>query len=131
MHFQPEDEDKAILYKPGEIRRQMLALAAEHKDVRLMRYNFVLDDYNQVAYKKLNKIRKSIMTVPSDIIALIPAARWLFDNYQMMYRQIKKVRSSGTSYEILPILKAQPYRGYPSVYTGQKNGRAFRRPSQL
>ena len=116
MHFQPEDEDKAILYKPGEIRRQMLALAAEHKDVRLMRYNFVLDDYNQVAYKKLNKIRKSIMTVPSDIIALIPAARWLFDNYQMMYRQIKKVRSSGTSYEILPILKAQPYRGYPRVY---------------
>jgi len=116
IHFQMETEDTISMYKPEDIRRQMLALAAEHKDVRLMRYNFVLDDYNQVAYKRLNKIRKSITAVPSDIIAMIPAARWLFDNYQMMYRQIKKVRSSGTSYEVLPILKARQYRGYPRVY---------------
>jgi len=116
IHFQLEAEDKIRMYKPKDIRRQMLELAAGHKDVRLMRYNFVLDDYNQVAYKRLNQIRNSITSVPSDIIALIPAARWLFDNYQMMYRQIKKVRSSGTSYEVLPILKAKQYRGYPRVY---------------
>lgn len=116
IHFKLEAEDGNTIYKPKDIQRQIMALAAGHKDVRLMRYNFALDDYNQVAYKRLNKIRKSITGVPSDIIALIPAARWLFDNYQMMYRQIKKVRSSGTSYEVLPILKNREYRGYPRVY---------------
>jgi len=116
IHFKLEAEDNLSMHKPKDIIQQIAALAAEHKDVKLMRYNFVLDDYNQVAYKRLNKIRKSITGVPSDIIALIPAARWLFENYQMMYRQIKKVRSSGTSYEVLPILKARQYRGYPRVY---------------
>jgi len=116
IHFKLEEESTISAYKQKDIEKQMLALASKHKDVKLMRYNFVLDDYNQIAYKRLNKIRNSITGVPADIIALIPAARWLFDNYQMMYRQIKKVRSSGTSYEVLPILKTKEYRGYPRVY---------------
>ena len=116
IHFKLEAENVISMHKQKDIERQMQALAKGNKDVRLMRYNFVLDDYNQIAYKSLNKIRNSITGVPSDIIALIPAARWLFDNYQMMYRQIKKVRSSGTSYEVLPILKNKEYMGYPRVY---------------
>jgi hypothetical protein len=52
----------------------------------------------------------------SDILSLIPAARWLFDNFQMMYREIKKVRTSGTSYAILPILITKQYRGFPRIY---------------
>jgi DNA-binding Xre family transcriptional regulator len=116
VHFNLEAADSKATLKSKDIEQQIFALAAGHRDVKLMRYNFVLDDYNQIAYKRLNSIRNSITGVPSDIIALIPAARWLFDNYQMMYRQIKKVRTSGTSYEVLPILKAEEYRGYPRVY---------------
>ncbi|MDF2943363.1 MAG: conserved rane protein of unknown function [Herbinix sp.] len=96
--------------------QQMLNLAIDHKYVKLMRYNFVLDDLNQIAYKKLNRIRNSISEISTDIIALIPAARWLFDNYQMLYREIKKVRASGTSYEMLPLLWNKEYRGYPRIY---------------
>ncbi len=96
--------------------QQMRELAASHRQIKLMKYNFVLDDYNQIAYKKLNRIRANISAISSDIITLIPAARWLFDNFQMMYREIKKVRTSGTSYEVLPILKTREYRGYPRVY---------------
>ena len=105
---------------PKEWEQEMLTLAAEHKQVRLIRYSFVLDDYNQVAYKKLNRIRDTISEISADIISLIPAARWLFDNFQMMYREIKKVRTSGTSYAILPILKSRQYGGFPRIYVVAK-----------
>lgn len=101
---------------PKEWEQQMHELAASHKQIKLMKYNFVLDDYNQIAYKKLNRLRSNISAISTDIITLIPAARWLFDNFQMLYREIKKVRTSGTSYEILPILRTREYRGYPRVY---------------
>ena len=99
-----------------EWERQMVVMANSHKNVKLMRYNFVLGDYNKIAYLKLNVIRNNISEISADIISLIPAARWLFDNFQMMYREIKKVRISGTSYEILPILRTKEYRGYPRIY---------------
>ncbi len=105
---------------PLEWEQQMQELAKKHQNVKLMRYNFVLGDYNKIAYKKLNQIRNSISEISSDLIALIPAARWLFDNYQMLYREIKKVRTTGTSYEILPILRTKEYHGYPRIYVVAK-----------
>lgn len=105
---------------PSEWEKQMLDLAESHSHVRLIGYSFVLNDYNQVAYRKLNKIRDSISVLSTDIISLIPAARWLFDNFQMMYREIKKVRTSGTSYAVLPILKVKEYRNFPRIYVVAK-----------
>ncbi len=109
------------LLGPEEWEKQMPALARNHKRVRLSKYNFVLDDYNQTAYKKLNRIRKNISRLSTDIIYLIPAARWLFDNFQVMYREIKKIRSSGTSYEILPVIKEGAEKGYPRIYALAKH----------
>lgn len=103
-------------FGPKEWEQQMLDLALEHKDVKPLRFNFVLDDYNQIAYKRLNRIRNNISEISTDIITLIPAARWLFDNFQMLYREIKNVRNSGTSYEILPILGSKVHRGFPRIY---------------
>lgn len=113
----PEDGDK-----PGtsEWERQMLDLAESHSQVRLVGHSFVLNDYNQAAYKKLNNIRDSISAVSTDIISLIPAARWLFDNFQMLYREIKKVRTSGTSYAVLPVLKEKEYHNFPRIYVVAK-----------
>ena len=116
VYFTLDSKDKTEVTGPKDMELKMHSLALKHKQVKLMRYNFVLDDYNQIAYKKLNKIRNNISEISTDIIALIPAARWLFDNFQMMYREIKKVRTSGTSYEILPILKSKEFRGFPRVY---------------
>ncbi|WOO35874.1 glucoamylase family protein [Anaerocolumna sp. AGMB13020] len=101
---------------PKDWEKQMLKLAEDHSQVRLTGYSFVLNDYNQIAYKKLNKIRDRISALSTDIIALIPAARWLFDNFQMMYREIKKVRTSGTSYAVLPVLKGKEYHNFPRIY---------------
>ncbi len=110
-------EDKL---SPSEWEKQMIDLAKSHNQVRLTGYNFVLNDYNQVAYKKLNKIRDSISAVSTDIISLIPAARWLFDNFQMLYREIKKVPTSGTGYAVLPVLKGKEYRNFPRIYVVAK-----------
>ncbi len=101
---------------PSEWEEEMLKLAEDHSKVRLVGHSFVLNDYNQAAYKKLNKIRDSISAVSTDIISLIPAARWLFDNFQMLYREIKKVRTSGTSYAVLPVLEEREYRNFPRIY---------------
>lgn len=120
VHFPMQESGEDKKYGPKEWEQQMLELAQTHKEVSLFRYSFVLDDYNQVAYKKLNKIRDTISELSTDIISLIPAARWLFDNFQMMYREIKKVRTSGNSYEVLPILKTKEYRGFPRIYVVAK-----------
>ncbi len=116
VYFNIATENNTGVLTTKEMEQQMQELAKNHELVKLMKYNFVLDDYNQIAYKKLNRIRNKISAISTDIITLIPAARWLFDNFQMMYREIKKVRTSGTSYEILPILRTKEYRGYPRIY---------------
>ncbi|MBE5995588.1 MAG: hypothetical protein E7247_24730, partial [Paenibacillaceae bacterium] len=101
---------------PGEWEKQMLELADGHSQVRLTGNSFVLNDYNQTAYKKLNQIRDRISALSPGIISLIPAARWLYDNFQLMYREMKKVRTSGTSYAVLPILKGKEYHNFPRIY---------------
>jgi hypothetical protein len=105
---------------PGEWENQMLELAEGHSQVRLTGNSFVLNDYNQAAYKKLNRIRDKISVLSTGIISLIPAARWLYDNYQLMYREMKKVRTSGTSYAVLPILKGKEYHNFPRIYVVAK-----------
>lgn len=120
VHFPacfPEEGDKP---GPSEWEKEMLDLAESHSEIRLNGHSLVLNDYNQAAYKKLNKIGDSISAVSNDIISLIPAARWLFDNFQMLYREIKKVRTSGTSYAVLPVLKGKEYRNFPRIYVVAK-----------
>lgn len=111
--FSPGEGDKA---GSGEWEQQMLDLAESHSQVRLTKYNFVLNHHNEIAYKKLNQIRDSISAVSNDIISLIPAARWLFDNFQILYREIKKMPTAGTGNAVLPILKGKEYRNSPRIY---------------
>lgn len=120
IRFNIDTSGNSNMPGPAEWDRQMFELSSGHGNVKTRRYNFVLDDYNNIIYRKLNRIRDNISEISVDIITLIPAARWLFDNFQMMYREIKKARSSGTSYEMLPILKCKEYRGFPRVYVVAK-----------
>ncbi|HWT27503.1 MAG TPA: hypothetical protein VN131_06140, partial [Mobilitalea sp.] len=116
LQFPIDSKKTEEMLGPKEWEKRMLDLAADHKNVKVTRYNSILDDYNQIVYKKLNRIRNKITELSTDVISLIPAARWLYDNFQMMYREIKKVRASGTSYEILPTLKTKEYKGFPRIY---------------
>lgn len=101
---------------PKEWEHQMIELARDHCSVKWKSTRSIVGKYNQIAYRKINKIRSIISGAPSDVIALIPSARWLFDNFQMMYREIKKIKTTGTNYLSLPHLKSSEYRGYPRIY---------------
>lgn len=120
VHLPPEFTNTNDNVGQREWEQQMAKLSENHKHVKLSSFNFMLVSSNKTAYKHLKRIRKNISEISSDIISLIPAARWLFDNFQMMYREIKKVRISGTSYEVLPILQTKEYRGYPRIYVVAK-----------
>lgn len=101
---------------PKNWEQQMVALSNRHKKVKWMKYNFTVGNYNQKAYNKINLIRSHISEIPPEIITLIPSARWLLDNFQMLYREIKKVKTVGTSYMKLPVLQSTEFRGYPRIY---------------
>ena len=120
VHFPLDAFEEGEKPGPGEWEKEMLDLAQNHTQVRLTGYSFVLNDYNHLAHKKLNQIRDSISGLSTDLIALIPSARWLYDNFQMLYREIKKVRTSGTSYAVLPILKTKEHKNFPRIYVVAK-----------
>lgn len=115
VEIQSESNNFAYIPGPKEWEKQMIELSAKHHKVSRKRYNFVLEDRNKLAHRKLNRIRNTISDISADIIALIPAARWLFDNYQILYREIKKENTIDTSNR-LPILRKKEYRGNPRVY---------------
>ncbi|MDD4564607.1 MAG: glucoamylase family protein [Eubacteriales bacterium] len=104
---------------PKDWEEQMQILSYGHQNVKWKKHNPVIVKYNRSAYRKLNQIRYNITEVSEDIIALMPSARWLFDNFQMMYREIKKIKSTG-SYEMLPVLQYGEDRGLPRIYVVAK-----------
>lgn len=101
---------------PKEWELQMAELSRSHKNVKWKKTNFIVGNYNQIAYKRINRIRSEISAASSDVISLIPSARWLFDNFQMLYREIKKVKTTGTNYLSMPVLKFTEHHGYPRIY---------------
>lgn len=103
-----------------EWAQMMSELSLSHQRVKWKRINRIVAHVNQKAYRKMNFIRSRISVTSPDIIALIPSARWLFDNFQMMYREIKKMKTTGTGYITLPILESTMYRGYPRIYVVAK-----------
>lgn len=66
--------------------------------------------------RQADGIRARIELMPVDIIALVPSARWLFDNFQMLYREIGKLNLSASGRGHLPVLRSGPYKGLPRVY---------------
>lgn len=111
-----ETTDTEKILGSSDLEQQMLNLSYVHRNVKWKKYNFVIRDRNDIAYKKLNKIRDTLSGVSPEIIALVPAARWLFDNFQIMYRELKKIKAAETSDKILPILQEGEFKGYPRIY---------------
>lgn len=105
---------------PKEWEQKMAELARSHVGVKCRRKNYIITWYNQATYRKINMIREQIARTPTEIISLVPSARWLFDNFQMLYREIKKAKVTGTVYLPLPLLRQTEYAGYPRVYVVAK-----------
>lgn len=120
-HFSIEMMRSKELLGSREWERQMASLSFSHKNTKIMKHNITVSSNNQYAYRKLKKIRNTISEINSDIISMIPASRWLFDNFQMMYREIKKMKTTDTNCESMPILKYGEFRNYPRSYILARN----------
>lgn len=116
-----EVEEETQNIGPQEWQQRMRLLAKQQTFVTWLKYNFVVGRSNQKAYRQINSIRVIIETAPPDIIALIPSAQWLFDNFQVIYREIKKIKTTGTSYLKLPIIDKGKNAGYPRIYVVAKH----------
>ncbi len=69
-------------------------------------------------YFSLQIIRRKLSKFPAGLITLIPASRWLFDNYHLLYRNFKVFQSSGSVEQFgkMPIIISGPMKGYPCIY---------------
>ncbi len=110
--FHIQHDEEIIQDWEGDLRR----LAISHREVKRKKYSFFLSNFNRVLYNKINRIRFSISKMSAGIITVIPSARWLFDNFQMIYREVKKIKATGRDYLALPVLLSTEYRGYPRIY---------------
>jgi len=100
---------------PQEWAEQMTRLSGKLTQVRWQKHNLVISHSKKI-HKQMNEIRERIEEMPSDLLTLIPSARWLIDNFQMIYREIKKLNFSSTGRSPLPVLKAGQWKGLPRVY---------------
>jgi cyclic beta-1,2-glucan synthetase len=98
-----------------ECIQHLKTLANQHQTKNL-KHTVVLSHLNHLLYKNLKKIRNNLENVSSTIISLIPAARWLFDNFYMFSKEIKKIQDYGSIHRDLPILTKGKFKGFPRIY---------------
>lgn len=99
-----------------EMQQRMLLLSVLQKNVKWKDYHFLVKYRNRVLYNSIDRIRTQLSGVKEDIIALIPASRWLVDNFQMIYRELEKVSDTRIGKRPLPILQEGEFAGYPRIY---------------
>ena len=98
-----------------EMNQRMIQLAKQHQ-IKLRRRNLAVKHLKTYAYKDLKSIRKKLSGVSTDIISLIPAARWLYDNFYILLREIERSSQKNDVYHNLPIITEGVFKGYPRIY---------------
>jgi cyclic beta-1,2-glucan synthetase len=99
----------------SECAEQMAMLSEAQVSIRWKKHNIIVSHSKKI-HNEMNVIRAKIEKMPSDIITLIPSARWLIDNFQLIYREIKKLNFSTTGYAKIPVLRSSPWKGLPRIY---------------
>jgi len=99
-----------------EMQQKMLHLSGLQKNVKWGNYNFLIRYRNRILYDSFNRIRAKLSEVKKEVIGLIPASRWLVDNFQMIYRELEKVSDTRIGHRPLPILQDGEFCGYPRIY---------------
>ena len=98
-----------------ETAEQMARLSEALVSVGWRKHSIIVR-HSKTIHNEMNVIRAKIEKIPSDIITLIPSARWLIDNFQLIYREIKKLNFSTTGYARVPVLKSSQWKGLPRIY---------------
>nr|MBP8988889.1 hypothetical protein [Clostridia bacterium] len=100
-----------------EARQHMRQIAQQHKHARRAKSG-VIRSVHQSVYFRLKLLRYQLRKTPVEIIAIMPASLWVFENYHLLYRELKNFQAVGGSrrFSRLPRLNDGPAKGYPRVY---------------
>ncbi len=100
-----------------DTRSHMMALAS-NMSVKRQPWRNRLTALHWRVYYDLQLLRLRLNHTSARTIAIIPASLWLFDNYNLLYRELKKFQSSGilSSMHQLPNQIKSYYRGFPRIF---------------
>lgn len=78
----------------------------------------VIRDVQMRVYLNLQTVRRQLTRTPARTISMIPASLWIFDNYNLLYREIKKFQGAGNLHDLsrLPVLETGYRKGCPRLY---------------
>ncbi len=100
----------------NECKKYIKILAKQQVPTKNRRYNLEIRFLIEKAEKHINELRECLRGTHSSIISLVPAARWLFDNFYMVSREIMKEENDITGIKKLPVIIKGENKGYPRIF---------------
>ena len=91
---------------------------AKKQILRKRKHSKILRNSQWRIYLNLQSVRRQLSRTPSKTISTIPSSLWIFDNYNLLYREIKKLQVTGTMNELsrLPTLETGILKSCPRIY---------------
>lgn len=68
---------------------------------------------NKKSYNDLKRIKLELSSMPGKIITLVPSAKWLFDNYYLMYKELTRLNKTSS---------IKDKRNFPTITSGHMKG---------
>ncbi len=101
----------------AEAEKEIKSLARQHVEVLHHGDSESVVHLYQRAFKSLKVVRKTLENSSPEILSVIPSARWLCDNFSLIYQKTKSLETGEFHSGNLPLLITGPYRGYPRIYS--------------
>lgn len=101
-----------------ELKRHMKNLAskidAKNKKLKID----IVRTVNRRSYRELKKLKRALSAMPGKIINLVPSAKWLFDNYYLIYKELKAINSISINKtkKDFPVVLNGTMKGYYRIY---------------
>jgi len=84
----------------GGNSESMMRELAKKQILRKRRHSSILRNARRRIYLNLQSVRRQLKRTPANTISTIPASLWIFDNYNLLYREIKKLQGTGKRNEL-------------------------------
>ncbi len=86
--------------------------------VRQKSKSWLIDHLHWQVYMGLQTLRRRLSKAPAEIISLVPASQWFFDNYNLFYKELMKLQAFGNlrKYRRMPMLIGDYGHDYLRIY---------------
>lgn len=102
----------------GGDSENMMRDLARKQVLRKWKNSSILKNAQWRIYLNLQSVRRQLSRTPAKTISTIPASLWIFDNYNLLYREIKILHGAGKMQELsrLPNLETGIRKSCPRIY---------------